>query len=158
MLFTLTACGNKEKEKNNEEYNGTKNVEGRLIIGDYDLTLNENGSFSKINFRFPHDCEISNPITSLIINCTKKDSDESLIRIAMGDMYGTKIEESMNGFTKVGSKTINGINWAIYKSKDGKNNYGINVEYSNIVIGFIYEDESLSKFEEEFMNNITLNK
>ena len=75
----------------------------------------------------------------------------------MGEMYGTNIDDSMNGFTKEGVKTINGIDWSIY-SANGRRSYGININYSNIVIGFIYDDESLSKFEEEFMNNVSLIK
>lgn len=54
-------------------------------------------------------------------------------------------------------KTINGIEWSIYTA-NGKTSYGFNKDYSNIVIGFIYDDSELSKFEEEFMNNITLNE
>lgn len=158
-VFTITGCSNKEKEiNNNEENNITESTEGKLIINGYDLTLTENSSFSKISFKYPNGGEISNPLTSLVINYPKKASDESLFRIVMGDMYGTNIENSMDGFTKVGTKTINGIEWTIYNDQNGRNNYGVNIDYSNIVIAFIYEDSSLSKFEEEFMNNVTLNK
>ena len=127
------------------------------MINGYDLTLTEESSFSKIRFKYPKDSEISNPVTSLIINFPKKDSDESLFRIAIGDMYGTNIDEAMDGFTKVGSKNINGIEWTIYNDQNGRNNYGVNIDYSNIVIAFIYEDANLSKLEDEFMNNVTLN-
>ncbi len=155
-LFIITGCFNKVEDINKEN-EPIEKISDKLIINGYDLTLNEESSFSKIKFKYPHNAIISNPITSLIVDYKKKASDESLVRVIMGEMYGTNIDDSMNGFTKEGVKTINGIDWSIY-SANGRRSYGININYSNIVIGFIYEDESLSKFEEEFMNNVTLNK
>jgi len=156
LMFTVTGCVSKKKENNKKEEETKEDTEGKLIINGYDLTLNEESSFSKIKFKYPHDAIISNPITSLIMDYKKKDSDEYLVRVVMGDMYGTNIESSMNGFTKVGTKTINGIEWGVYTA-NGKTSYGFNINYSNIVIGFMYEDPALEKFEEEFMNNVTLN-
>ena len=154
-LFVITGSFNRvEGNKGNELIEDTSD---KLIIDGYDLTLNEDSSFSKIKFKYPHKAIISNPITSLIIDYKKEASDESLVRVIMGEMYGTNIDDSMNGFTKEGVKTINGIDWSIY-SANGRRSYGININYSNIVIGFIYDDESLSKFEEEFMNNVSLIK
>ena len=154
-LFMLTGCSKKEEVKDKKETN--ESTEGKLIINGYDLTLDDDGSFSKIKFKYPHDAIISNPITSLLLEYKKKDSDDSLFRVLMGDMYGTNIESSMDGFTKEGTKTINGIEWSVYKDSTGRTSYGFNIDYSNIVIGFIYDDSELSKFEEEFMNNVTLN-
>ena len=91
-----------------------------------------------------------------MIDYKKKDSDEYYVRVVMGDMYGTNIEDSMTGFTKEGTKTINGIEWGVYTA-NGRTSYGFNINYSNIVIGFMYDDPDLAKFEEEFMNNGTLN-
>ena len=156
-LFTITGCGPTTENNNGKKINGTENQENKLIINGYDLTLNAESSFSKIKFKYPSYAEISNPITSLIINYYKKASTDSLFRVVMGDMYGTNIDESMAGFTKAGTKTINGIEWTIY-TKDGRNNYGFNIDYSNIVITFIYDDPELVKFEEEFMKNVSLAK
>ena len=153
-LFMAVGCSNKEEKPNNGG-NINENTEGKLIISGYDLTLDVEGTFSKINFKYPGYAEISNPITSLVINYYKKASTDTLFRVAMGDMYGTSIDESMDGFEKVGTKNINGIEWTIY-TKDGRNNYGVNIDYSNIVIAFIYDDPALSEFEEEFMKNVTL--
>ena len=154
-LFMFTGCSKKEEVKDKKETN--ESTEGKLIINGYDLTLDDDGSFSKIKFKYPHDAIISNPITSLLLEYKKKDSDDSLFRVLMGDMYGTNIESSMDGFTKEGTKTINGIEWSVYKDSTGRTSYGFNIDYSNIVIVFIYDDSELSKFEEEFMNNVTLN-
>ena len=156
LMFTVTGCVSKKKENNKKEEETKEDTEGKLIINGYDLTLNEESSFSKIKFKYPHDGIISNPITSLIMDYKKKDSDEYLVRVVMGDMYGTNIESSMTGFTKEGTKTINGIEWGVYTA-NGKTSYGFNINYSNIAIGFLYDDPELAKFEEEFMNNITLN-
>ena len=128
-LFMLTGCG--KKEEVNESNETKESTEGKLIINGYDLTLDEDGSFSKIKFKYPHDAIISNPITSLLLDYKKKDSDESLFRVLMGDMYGTNIESSMDGFTKEGTKTINGIEWSIYKDSTGKASYGFNIDYIN---------------------------
>ena len=148
-LFMITGCRKKNEINNNNE--------NKLIISDYDLTLNKESSFSKIKFKYPDKAIISNPITSMIIDYKKEGSDENLFRIVMGDMYGTNIDDSMEGFNKEGTLVINDIEWTVY-SKDGKKHYGINIDYSNIVISFIYEDSNLSKFEQKFMENITLNK
>ena len=153
-LFIQVGCSNNQ-EKTNNLNNTNESTEGKLIISGYDLTLNAENSFSKIKFKYPNYAEISNPITSLIINYYKKASTDTLFRVAMGEMYGTNIDESMAGFIKAGTKTINGIEWTIY-TKDGRNNYGVNIDYSNIVIAFIYDDPALSQFEEEFMKNVTL--
>ena len=157
FLFLLTGCGktNNTISDVNEENKTIENTKDKLIISGYDLTLNENSSFSKIKFKYPHDAIISNPITSLLVEYKKKDSDEYLFRVLMGEMYGTNIDDSMQGFTKEGTKTINGIEWSIY-SANGRKSYGFNIKYSNIVIGFVYDDPNLSQFEEEFMNNVSL--
>ena len=63
----------------------------------------------------------------------------------------------MEGFTLEETKKINGIEWSVY-SKSGRRSYGFNIDYSNIVIGFIYDDPELAKFEEEFMKNVSLAK
>lgn len=154
MLFVITGCGKTTETKSKEK--NEVNTKDKLIINGYDLTLNENSSFSKIKFKYPHDAIISSPVTSLIMDYKKSNSDESLVRVVMGDMYGTNIDDSMDGFTKTGTKTINGIEWSVYTA-DGKTNYGFNIDYSNIVICFIYDDPKLLQFEEEFMNNVTLN-
>lgn len=154
-LFTITGCGKKSNDINTNKNKIEENTEGKLIINGYDLTLNEEDSFYAIKFKYPHDVIISNPITSLVMDYKKKDSDENLFRVVMGEMYGTNIDSSMDGFTKTGTKTINGIEWSVYTA-DGKTSYGFNKDYSNIVVGFVYSDSELSKFEEEFMNNITL--
>lgn len=159
-LFVFTGCGkvnNEEANSNKEKNQVIEDNKDKLVINGYDLSLNENNTFSKIKFKYPHDAIISNPITSFIIDYKKTDSDESVVRVVMGDMYGTNIDNSMEGFTKEGTKTINGIEWSIY-TKDGKRSYGFNINYSNIVIGFIYNDPDMSKFEEEFMKNVTLNE
>ena len=158
-FLMVNGCGNVRKEpNNNKEQNINTNTEDRLIISGYDLTLTEEGSFSKIKFKYPNGGIISNPITSYMILYPKKDSTEYLFRVIIGDMYGTDIDSSMQGFTKEGTKTINDIEWTIYTDSTGKKSYGVNIDYSNIVIGFIYDDPNLSKFEEEFMNSVTLNK
>lgn len=158
LMFTVTGCDTKKKENNKKEEPETKeNTKDKLIIKGYDLTLNADSSFSKIKFKYPHDATINSLITSMIIDYKKEDSDEYLVRVVMSDMYGTNIEDSMNGFTKQGTKTINGIEWGIYTA-NGKTSYGFNINYSNIAIGFLYDDPELAKFEEEFMNNITLNE
>ena len=157
VLFTVTGCNKaKEKEKKKEETNTSDNDKDKLIIDGYDLTLNEESSFSKVKFKYPKDAIISNPITTLMVDYKKKDSEESLVRVLMGDMYGTNIDSSMTGFNKEGTKTINGITWTVYTDDQGRKNYGFNKNYSNVVIGFIYENPDLAKFEEEFMNNVTL--
>ena len=153
LIFCITSCGNNDNNPGIIE-----NTEGKLIINGYDLTLDAESSFYKINFKYPSKATISNPVTSLVIDYPKKNSKESLFKVAMGYMYGSNIDDSMKGFTKVETKTINDIEWTIYKDQNGRNNYGINRNYSNIVIGFIYDDNNLSKFEEDFMNNVTLNK
>ena len=155
-LFIITGCFNKVDDINKEN-EPIEKTSDKLIINGYDLTLNEESSFSKIKFKYPHNAIISNPITSLIVDYKKKASDESLVRVIMGEMYGTNIDDSMNGFAKEGTKTINGIEWSVY-SANGRRSYGMNINYSNIVIGFIYDDPSLSEFEEEFMNNVSLVK
>ncbi len=154
-LFMVTGCGPVIQDNGKKEAKGNNSTEGKFIINGYDLTLNEDSSFSKIKFKYPHDAIISNPITSLIVDYKKPGSDESLVRVVMGDMYGTKIESSMEGFTLEETTTINGIEWSVY-SKSGRRSYGFNIDYSNIVIGFIYDDPELAKFEEEFMKNVTL--
>ena len=154
ILFIITGCGNEASDNKN----GNKVIEdtsGKLMINGYDLTLGDESSFSKIKFKYPHMAIISNPITTMIIDYKKKASDESLVRVVMGEMYGTNIDDSMKEFTKEGTKTINGIEWTVY-SANGRKNYGFNINYSNIVIGFIYDDPELSKFEDEFMNNVSL--
>ena len=155
-LFIITGCFNKVEDINKEN-EPIEKISDKLIINGYDLTLNEESSFSKIKFKYPHNAIISNPITSLIVDYKKKASDESLVRVIMGEMYGTNVDDSMNGFTKEGVKTINGIDWSVY-STNGRRSYGMNINYSNIVIGFIYDDPSLSEFEEVFMNNVLLVK
>lgn len=156
-LILITGCNEKNNMVNNNESKQIENTEGKNIINGYDLTLTEESSFSKISFKYPNGGEISNPITSLIINYPKKNSDENLFRVVMGEMYGTNIDNSMSGFTKVGVKTINGIEWSIYNDATGKNHYGTNIDYSNIVIAFIYDDSNLKEFEDNFMNNVKLN-
>lgn len=156
-VFTITGCGRKYRQINNnvETNKPIEDTRDKLIINGYDLTLNEESSFVKIKFKYPHDAIISNPITTLIMDYKKPNSNESLVRVVMGEMYGTSIDKSVEGFTKEGTKTINGIEWGIY-TKDGRKSYGFNIDYSNILIGFIYDDANLAKFEEEFMNNVTL--
>lgn len=155
-LFAITGCGSANENKgNNKEIK--EDQSDKLIISGYDLTLNEESSFSKIKFKYPHDAIISNPITTLIMDYKKPGTEESVVRVAMADMYGSKIDSSMEGFTFEETKTINGIEWSVY-SANGRKNYGFNINYSNIVIGFIYDNPSLVKFEEEFMNNVTLMK
>ena len=159
-LFVLAGCGNVNNVKiddNKEKKQAIENTKNKLLINGYDLTLNEDNYFSKIKFKYPHDAIISNPITSLVMDYKKPGSDESVVRVVMGDMYGTNIDNSMEGFTKEGTKSINGIEWSIY-TRDGRRSYGFNINYSNIVIGFIYNDPDMSKFEEEFMKNVTLNE
>jgi hypothetical protein len=156
-LILVTGCVNKKENENKKKTDVIEDTEDKLIINGYDLTLNEESSFSKIAFKYPHDATIGNPITTLIIDYKKKNSENSLVRVLMGEMYGTEIDKSMQGFTKVGTKTINDIEWTVYKDQDGRTNYGFNIDYSNIVIGFIYDDEELIKFEQEFMNNVELN-
>lgn len=156
-LSLITGCTKaKEKESKKEETSTSESDKDKLIIDGYDLTLNEESSFSKVKFKYPKEAIISNPITTLIVDYKKKDSEESLVRVLMGDMYGTNIDSSMTGFNKEGTKTINGITWTVYTDDQGRKNYGFNKNYSNVVIGFIYENPDLAKFEEEFMNNVTL--
>lgn len=154
-LFTITGCTSTIQDNGKKKVKENESVEGKLIINGYDLTLNAESSFSKIKFKYPHDGIISNPITTLIMDYKKPGSEESVVRVAMADMYGSKIESSMEGFTFEETKTINGIEWSIY-SADGRRSYGFNINYSNIVIGFIYDDPEFVKFEEEFMKNVTL--
>ena len=45
----------------------------------------------------------------------------------------------------------------VYIDKDNHNNYAYKKDYDVFVIGFIYEDD-YSKFEEEFMKTVRLNK
>ena len=40
----------------------------------------------------------------------------------MGEIFGTNIDDSMNGFAKEGTKTINGIEWSVY-SANGRRSY-----------------------------------
>ena len=82
-LFTMTGCGPTTENNNGKEINGTENQENKLIINGYDLTLNAESSFSKIKFKYPSYAEISNPITSLIINYYKKASTDSLFRVVI---------------------------------------------------------------------------
>ena len=154
-LFLITGCGPTIQDNGKKEAQRNESIEGKLIINGYDLTLNAESSFSKIKFKYPHDGIISNPITTLVMDYKKPGSEESVVRVAMADMYGSKIESSMEGFTFEETKTINGIEWSVY-SADGRRSYGFNINYSNIVIGFIYDDPELVKFEEEFMKNVTL--
>ena len=115
LMFCITGCGNKENNTGIIE-----NTEGKLIINGYDLTLDAEGSFYKINFKYPSKATISNPVTSLVIDYPKKNSKESLFKVAMGYMYGSSIDDSMKGFTKVETKTINDIEWTIYKDQNGE--------------------------------------
>lgn len=156
-ICIITGCGNNKVSSDTSSNNSNEDMKDKLIINGYDLTLDEESSFSKIKFKYPKDAIISNPITSLTIDYKKPDSDESVVRVIMGEAYGTDVDKFMNGFTKEGTKTINGIEWGIYKA-NGSTNYAFNINYNNIVVGFIYDDSNLSKFEEEFMNNVTLIK
>ena len=158
-MLAITACGKTNNQpENTETPSPTESTEGKMIIAGYDLTLNAESSFSKIKFKYPEKSQIGSLITSMVVDYKKEDSDESVVRVLMGEMYGTNIESSMEGFELIGTKTINGIEWSIYTDETGRNNYGFNIDYSNIVIAFMYDDPALAEFEDEFMNNVTLDE
>ena len=154
-LLIITGCTNKGPINNGN--GGNINENDKLIINDYDLTLNENGTFDIISFKYPHMASISSLITSEMIVYYKKASLEPLIRVLMGKMEHVSMEDAMKGLTKKETKTINGIDWEVYIDKDNHNNYAYKKDYDVFVIGFIYEDD-YSKFEEEFMKTVWLNK
>ena len=154
ILLLITGCNNQPINNGNK---GNINENDKLIINDYDLTLNENGTFDTISFKYPHMASISSLITSEMIVYYKKASLEPLIRVLMGKMEHVSIEDAMKGLTKKETKTINGIDWEVYLDKDNHNNYAYKKDYDVFVIGFMYEDD-YSKFEEEFMKTVRFNK
>ena len=153
ILLLITGCNNQPINNGNK---GNVNENDKLIINDYDLTLNENGTFDIISFKYPHMASISSLITSEMIVYYKKASLEPLIRVLMGKMEHVSIKDAMKGFTKKETKTINGIDWEVY-TKDNNNSYVIKVDYDVFVISVVYEDD-YNKFEEEFMKTVRLNK
>lgn len=156
ITLLISGCVNKPINNKTNENVINNNQDDKLIIDNYDLTLNENGSFDIISFKYPHAASISSLITRETITYYKKASLEPLFNILLGKMEHTSIEEAMKGFTKVGTKTINGIEWQLYVSGNNQNNYVIKKDYDVFVIGFIYNTD-LSKFEEEFMNTVKIN-
>ena len=161
VIITLLSIGcvkkKGETKKNNTSNTSQKIKENQLIINGYDLTLSEPGSFEKLSFKYPNNTTVSSLITTMTLIHNKKGSDQPLFKVGMFTMYGTSLDKAMEGFTKTGEKTYNGVTWSIY-SKDGNYSYAMNSEYDVYVIGFIYDDDALQQFEEEFMKTVTLKK
>ena len=157
IILLSTGCIKKKEstKKNNDIEQKVK--DNQLIINGYDLTLSEPGTFDKLSFKYPDKTTINSLTTSMTLVYYKKASDQTLFRIGFGKMYGTNIEDVMKGFIKTGEKNYNGVTWSIY-TRDGYNSYAMNYGYDIYAIGFIYNDSSLSQFEEEFMKTVTISK
>ena len=150
-LCILTSCDKNIKE---DKTTPTK-AEDKLIIDDIDLTLTETGSFEELSFMYPKDTQYSSlgTYTMLIYN---KDGNE-LFRIGISKFNG-KVEDQQTGaFNYIGSSKINNNLWEVFSDTEGNTLYGIDYNDSNFLVSFIYEKQSLKKFENEFMKKVILN-
>jgi hypothetical protein len=86
-----------------------------------------------------------------------KASDQLLFKILLGNMYGTDIDKAMGTkeFTKIGTQTINGLEWFIYEDSEKNKSYAIKYgDYDIYVIGFVSYG-NIGDLEQEFMKNVS---
>ena len=150
-LLFLAGCTKKEKEEENKP---SENVD-KLIIGDYDLTPIENGSYEDATFKYPKGTVVSSLGTATTLIYPEKESDKALFKIGMSKFDNMTIEETMTGatFTRVSSIEYNGIEWTIYEDKDYEHSFATNYNNATYVFGFSIPKEYI-KLEEEFMKTI----
>ena len=137
----------------------TVNIKDKEIndVGDYDLSLNKDGAFKELSFKYPNDCIVNSLDTYTMLTFNKKESDVLLFRIAFSYYENKNIVEVMNS-NKVEQKDIksyNGNNWVMYEVEGHYHNYAIEKNNNTYVIDFIYDDD-LGVFEENFMKNVIL--
>lgn len=152
VLFNFTGC---EKKDENSDTNNTNTEEKTKLTNGYDLSLTENSSFDKLEFKYPKNAQISSVITSMVISLKKNDSEDDLFRVVFGSFYGTSTESAMEGYTKKGTKKYGNITWDVYE-KNGEEFYAICYDYTVDVLGFIINGD-VGNFKEDFLNNIKLN-
>lgn len=135
----------------------TKN-EDKMIVDGFDLTLTEKSSLKDLNFKYPYGGVINSFGTSTLITYVKdKASDQLLFKILLGNMYGTDIDKAMGTkeFTKIGTQTINGLEWFIYEDSGKNKSYAIKYgDYDIYVIGFVSYGNT-GNLEQEFMKNVS---
>ena len=74
------------------------------------------------------------------------------------EKYSVNINDKISNIIDYKNYYLNiNFNKIVYIDKDNHNNYAYKKDYDVFVIGFIYEDD-YSKFEEEFMKTVRLNK
>lgn len=150
-LLFLAGCSKKEKEEENKP---SENVD-KIIIGDYDLTLVEKGSYEDATFKYPKGTVVSSLGTATTLIYPEKESDKALFKIGMSKFDNMTIEETMTGatFTKVGNVNFNNIEWIMYEDKDHEHSFATTYNNATYVFGFSIPKEYI-KLEEEFMKTI----
>ena len=148
-LFNLTACKEKENEKKKDKTKET--TEEKLIVNGYDLSLTKSDEFENLEYRFPENTIVNSlgTYTMLIIN--KPDSEEILLKVGITKFGYSTPEDTVVGELKE-KKNIDGLEWIVFDT-DGNNTYALQDGHDTYTISFI-SNEDLTKFEEEFMNNV----
>ena len=153
-IFILSGCSLTKKE---QESGVIKVKEISNSIGDYDLSLNREGSFKEINFKYPNDASINSVGTYTIVTLNKKESDDTLFKIAFSYYENKNMVDAMKSdkLEQKDIKTYNGNRWVMYLVEGRYHTYAIEKNNSTYAIDFIYDDD-LGSFEEDFMKSVTL--
>lgn len=147
-LFTITACKDKNKENIPE-----KIEEDRLIINDYDLTLNKDEEFENLKYKIPDGTSTNNYGNYIILDYNNPNNEEEVLFNITITKYGyVNVDDIVKEIKE--KKKINGLEW-IVSNIDGHNTYAIQDGHNTYTVSFIF-DENLNGFEEEFMKNIKI--
>jgi hypothetical protein len=156
-VFTLVGCSVKKKSNVKPKDPEEAETEGNIKVGDEKVSLTEKGSFELLHFMYPKRTVVSSLGTYTILVFPKKDSDSTLFRVPISKFYNQKVEDGLQGFTKTGEKTYNGVTWTIFSDDKGQHSYATLYDRDLYVVGFV-GDIDLKEYEEAFMNTTSFEK
>ena len=160
FVIGLTGCTAKKNDNNgNKKTEEVKETGVKATVGTFTLELTEKGSFYEMNYLYPNETVVNSLGTYTILVYVKdKQTDEVLFKVPISKFENKTIDTAVgSGFTKIEDKTINGINWSIYKDSDNKHSYATSFNNTVYVVGFMSQ-EDMSNFETAFMGTVTFKK